>query len=339
MGRGTIAIALLLILGAACRSADSVPEPGAVLVDVKYAKGGTRPDELRVWVYDDGGRLWDGTRIPESGALASGGGLDLGTVLIQPGSIHGALRVHMRGLKAAARVSDGVLKIASPLGSKRTYELTLDGAGLDDGDGDDVPDVIDDCLMAANPEQGGCKVQNDAGTGGGNDATAGAADSNRDATRDADGTLCTSDGGCNRKQGALCAKNSECSSGACADGVCCANACTGPCRSCSQPTATGVCQNYAVGTDPEHECSNGATCNGAGACSAATTNLLQGQVCATSGQCKSGFCVDGVCCNDACNSACQNCSTGTCQSVKRMDDVPQCSGTRTCDSRGVCIAG
>jgi hypothetical protein len=428
-------LVLLLALSPACRSAKTEPEAGAVLVHVRCAAGTPTPDELRAWVYDDGGVLWDGVRIPAAGPLVAAGALDLGTVLIQPGQVRGRLRVHMRGLVAGARISDGTLAIATPLAGGRVYELVLDAAVPTDVDGDDVPDALDDCPAMANPAQGGCPaaLAPDAGpdvvlpdgavdtaatvsdspseqVADGNpdesqtqDATDGAADLvlvmsdvpaedegveagpsavevglpdalpdlpadragadlrdsgpevaldvGRDSPPVADlpvdqpepdaagGTACVDGGPCNLAQGALCGADTECASGFCADGVCCTNTCLGPCRSCNQPSSTGICQGYPAGLDPEGECGGGATCNGVGACGTAPpANLPNGQLCSAANQCKSGFCKDGVCCDTACDGTCQACGTGTCLAVKKADDVPECTGTMTCNPRGLCVA-
>ncbi len=441
MRGGRLTLLLLLAMGLACRSAKTVPEPGAILLHVRCATGVPTPDELRVWVYDDGGRLWDGVRIPPEGPLVAASAQDLGTILIQPGTIHGKLRVHIRGFVVGARVADGALKLDSPASGDRTFELLLEAAAPADGDGDDVPDSIDDCLGAANPAQGGCPAPSgsdpgpdasfvevgdadgpgdapaapvevgaplDLGDDLGPDATtesdspvdlpiiisgldAGAdagielpkdtasdtvADARADAVADvvveagpdarpdggldadalikldtilagdtaADaidtgGATCVDGGVCNLPQGALCALDTDCASGFCADGVCCTNACVGPCRSCNQPSATGICQGYASGTDPEIECQSGTTCNGVGACGPVSPpNLANGQLCSAGAQCLSGYCTDGVCCDTACTSPCQACGTGTCLVVKKTDDLPECTGTMTCNPHGLCVA-
>ncbi len=425
MRGGRLALLLLLATGQGCRSAKTVPEPGAVLLHVKCAAGAPTPDELRAWVYDDGGRLWDGVRIPPDGPLVVASAQDLGTILIQPGTIDGKLRVHVRGFVVGARVADGALRIDSPASGDRTYELLLEAAAPVDSDGDDVPDSLDDCLGAANPAQGGCPAPSgsepgpdasfvevgvadgpgdapavpveagapldlgddlgpdvatkrdspvdlppiisgpDAATDAGIDlphdtASDAVADARADTAAvadvsvkldtgvdgdaavdaiDAGSATCVDGGVCNLPQGALCAASTDCASGFCADGVCCTNACAGPCRSCNQPSATGICQGYPSGTDPEIECQSGATCNGVGACgTAAPPNLANGQLCGSGTQCLSGFCTDGVCCDTACTSPCQACGTGTCLVVKKTDDPPECTGTMTCNPHGACVA-
>jgi hypothetical protein len=331
----------LFLLGLGCRAATSVPEPGAVLLRLTAARGAPAPDELRVWAYDDGGALWSDVRVPGAGALVAESADRLGTILVQPGDARGALRIHVRGLAGGARVSDGLLVIAPGARAQGTFALALDAAVPADGDGDDVPDSIDDCPSVADPAQSGCV---DAGAAGDPDAapaagadadTADAAPDVADAAPDCDAT-----GTCNRPQGATCATAAECASGYCVDGVCCSNACEGPCRSCNQPNLDGTCQGYAAGTDPEYECTTGTTCNGAGACGPQSppASKANGSLCAAGTECASGFCTDGVCCNSACSSPCQTCGTGICTTVTRAPDPPQCPSPKTCNAAGKCTS-
>jgi hypothetical protein len=332
-------------LAVACRSSRQVPESGAVLLRLSVAAGSPTPDELRVWVYDDSGALWDGVRVPESGALVPESGARLGTILIQPGASVGALRLHVQALAGGARVLDGILTVAPEARDRGSFDLVLDPALLPDDDGDGVPDAIDDCPATANPAQGGCPDAGAPTVDAGPDT---AGDAGRDAddrggsvdSGDAAEAGCDAAGGCLKPQGATCALGAECGSGFCADGVCCASDCLGPCRSCNQPSSGGVCQAYVLGTDPERECASGDTCNGAGACGPAPPpgSKANGVLCGAAVECSSGFCKDGVCCNSACTATCQSCGSGTCQAVKRTQDVPECGGTMTCNANAKCVA-
>src|SRR5204862_8027982 len=136
-------------------------ESGAVLLDLSIASSVTTPDELRIWVYDDSGALWNDVRVPDAGALAPESATHLGTVLIQPGAAQGALRIHVRRLAAEARGADGMLSL--PVGIRGEVALMLDGAVPADGDGDDIPDAIDDCPAIANADQHGCPGGGDDG--------------------------------------------------------------------------------------------------------------------------------------------------------------------------------
>src|SRR5262245_10884339 len=83
-----------------------------------------------------------------------------------------------------------------------------------------------------------------AGGAGGRDAGGGSdvpADGTNPDAGDLPGTL---------PDGRSCAASSECRSGHCVDGVCCATACTGTCQSCATPGAIGTCLPAEVGTDP-----------------------------------------------------------------------------------------
>jgi hypothetical protein len=83
----------------------------------------------------------------------------------------------------------------------------------------------------------------------------------------------------------------------CADGVCCNNACTQPCKACNTAASPGLCDNIPLyEDDPKfgngESClsANNLTCNGTGAC--ASTN---GSPCAVNGDCASNMCSGGVC--------------------------------------------
>jgi hypothetical protein len=149
---------------------------------------------------------------------------------------------------------------------------------------------------------------------------------------------CDGAGACKGVQGTACVLGAECLSGFCVDGVCCGEACVGPCRSCNQPGRQGLCQAHAEGTDPERNCSGGAACNGAGACGPPPSGKRpNGQLCGAAGECQSGFCRDGVCCDSACDQPCQTCATGACQPVTRNEDPPECVAPRSCNPQGKCV--
>jgi hypothetical protein len=199
-----LALALLLLAAPAGCGKSTQLEAGAVMLDLSVAAGVTTPDELRVWVYDDTGALWKDIRVPGTGALRPESATHLGTVLVQPGTATGALRVQVRGLAAAARVADGMLTI--PAGSRGTFALRLDADEPADGDGDGVPDSIDDCPGLSNADQGGCPGAVDAGDDSGSDA---GIDSGGDAGTPSDGDgvneiNCNASDACNHPNGATC---------------------------------------------------------------------------------------------------------------------------------------
>lgn len=121
-------------------------------------------------------------------------------------------------------------------------------------------------------------------------------------------------------QGARCRFGAECTSGFCADGVCCDSACDGVCRACTAAKkgtgADGVCGDVPPELDP------------------ARCALFRGSPCKSDAQCGTGHCVDGVCCDSACDGQCEACdvdgSFGVCVPVS---GAPH--GARTaCDPGG-----
>jgi hypothetical protein len=222
------------------------------------------------------------------------------------------------------------------------FALTLEGAVPPDGDGDGVPDAVDDCPAVADPDQHGCPGGNKDGGDGGADAPpddGGGMDVAPGDGGASDAFNCDAAGACDRAIGSPCADSVQCHSSFCVDGVCCANACVGPCRSCNQPNNDGMCLPYPQGTDPGVECTSGMTCNGVGSCGPAPGGPKKnGELCSSGTECSSTFCKDGVCCNNACDTPCKTCATGTCTNVTRMPDAPECYGTMTCSAAARCIA-
>ncbi len=129
--------------------------------------------------------------------------------------------------------------------------------------------------------------------------------------------------------GVACGANNQCSSGFCADGVCCNTACDGACDACSKAkgaSTDGACSAVAPGMpgDPacapylcdgqkalcpvscmgDSQCAAGNYCDN-GACVA---KKAKGVVCSAANQCATGFCSDAVCCNGACGGSCNACS-------------------------------
>jgi len=138
-----------------------------------------------------------------------------------------------------------------------------------------------------------------------------------------------------------CTVGNSCTSGFCADGVCCNAACQGGCQACDTPVA-GTCTLYVQGTPGSPSCAP-FVCDGTnGTCPVScTTNATcalnyycsggnclpqqtNGQTCTTSSECQSGFCVDGYCCNTSCVNSCDACDVtgnlGVC--TPKLDGSP-----------------
>ena len=153
-------------------------------------------------------------------------------------------------------------------------------------------------------------------------------------------------GSCGKKNlGAVCAGNTECDSGFCADGVCCNTTCNGACVSCNQLSKMGECSPVLKDqTDPHKvckdegtaSCSTSGTCDGSGGCAKygpTTTcreakcegaNLLPASSCDGKGSCRAGNqvpCPPFSCVGNACKASCDSdndcsggnvCRNGTC---------------------------
>jgi hypothetical protein len=154
--------------------------------------------------------------------------------------------------------------------------------------------------------------------------TAGAC--NDHCTVDADcttGIACVA-GSCGPKQnGQACTRSAECASNFCVDGVCCADACQGACRSCALPSSLGTCMpTPAGGSDPRGfcvdqtaaSCGTDGKCDGARACRRYPT----GTVCAAE-SCDHNVYTPASLCS----------ATGTCTAPSSLPCAPfACNGGR-----------
>jgi hypothetical protein len=210
--------------------------------------------------------------------------------------------------------------------------------------------------------------------------------------------------------GKTCLIDGDCTSGHCVDGVCCDSACNGQCEACNLTGTVGACTqvvgaprggrtacggagscagscvagNRTTCTFPTTSCraasctagtaTASASCDGAGACPAASTSSCGayqcdgtgnacrtscaadaecasgyacvgsacvagkslGATCTTNGECANGHCVDGVCCNAACTGQCQACDVAG--KVGTCSNVTGAThgGRAACTGTGIC---
>jgi len=148
-----------------------------------------------------------------------------------------------------------------------------------------------------------------------------------------------------KPNGQVCAAGSECSSGNCADKVCCDLACVGTCRSCKMAQTgkpDGTCANVTAGVkdanctvQEQGTCGRDGTCDGAGHC----RNYPNGTRCAT--QCCSGSGGPGGGEPRVCAYTCNN---GTCDR-NNPTVLDRCGGAQCCCPSGggsgvaACTAG
>jgi Thrombospondin type 3 repeat len=119
------------------------------------------PDELRISVFGNTSAILENQRLPASGPLAPSTPTSLGTVTIYlpdtsagpPPQTTTHARLDVRGLVAGAPKLEGAIEVDVPRGAQVATTVTLRAGALPDGDGDGVPDLIDDCPATPNPNQ------------------------------------------------------------------------------------------------------------------------------------------------------------------------------------------
>jgi len=181
------------------------------------------------------------------------------------------------------------------------------------------------------------------------------------------GNYCTGPGGicvAKKTNGSGCAGANECTSGYCADKVCCNAPCAGQCEACAESGSVGTCKlvdgiprsprlactaPYAcaggtcatstTGCTKDTECASSYYCNTSSAC---VSKLGPGVACTRGTQCSTGNCVDGYCCNTACAGTCDACDIvkGTCSPIASGGDPrsPKTCGGYKCNGASACLS-
>jgi hypothetical protein len=153
--------------------------------------------------------------------------------------------------------------------------------------------------------------------------------------------------------GQACDSGLECTSGNCADGVCCNTACTGTCQRCDLAANPGTCSAIPANQDPDSECSGTCqSCDGQGDCAptAAATDpenectASAPETCDHDGSCDgSGSCrywpEDTPCGPESCTNGLHTLATtcdgaGTCSTAATEDCAPY-----TCDASSIACRG
>jgi hypothetical protein len=169
--------------------------------------------------------------------------------------------------------------------------------------------------------------------------------------------------------GASCARDADCATDHCADGVCCDAACDGPCETCIAAGAVGTCVPSPAGNPspaghpdceidpPDALCGQTGMCDGAracalqdGGCDVCTDGVEQHAACNGHGSCAAptpidctpfGCDADGKRCATACADDDGCTAPATCRSnhtCGTSDDGHTCSGGTECTS-GNCVDG
>jgi uncharacterized repeat protein (TIGR01451 family)/uncharacterized protein (TIGR03382 family) len=141
--------------------------------------------------------------------------------------------------------------------------------------------------------------------------------------------------------GGACTTDSECSTGFCADGVCCATACDGQCEACDVAGAIGTCgavtgsprgDRPACGSDGS-EC--GGTCDGTNrdACTYPGESVQCGTASCSAGVSTSGGTCDGA---GTCALQTQSCGDYACGEVACLSS---CTSDDQCAEGAFCLSG
>jgi hypothetical protein len=149
----------------------------------------------------------------------------------------------------------------------------------------------------------------------------------------------------NRANGSACSADEDCTSGICADGVCCTHPCTGTCMSCKVKTSMGTCVPVPDGQLPDpargscnaeapSTCGRDGKCDGSGEC----RKFPEGSICAD-GRCEGSTVVGAKVCQ---GGACQAgpdviCTPFSCDPATRTC-FDKCTGNAECDGRD-CAGG
>jgi hypothetical protein len=219
------------------------------------------------------------------------------------------------------------------------FGMCLDALGVGCADGAQcATGLCTDGVCCADTCTGECKACNVMGTAG---MCSNLPSNTDDAPVCTGANSCDGMGACKRDNGQVCGANVDCSSGFCADGVCCNTPCGDTCKSCNLAGNIGSCTLIPNDTaDPTADvpCNNPYRCDGAGACKA-----LNGVSCTQTSDCLTGHCADGFCCNNVCNQLCKACSgaltggsNGVCLSILNGTDPANECPNGECNGNGAC---
>jgi hypothetical protein len=142
--------------------------------------------------------------------------------------------------------------------------------------------------------------------------------------------------------GTTCMADTDCQSGVCAQGVCCATACGGTCQACNQAGSLGTCKVVPAGQDPLNQCADGTaatcgndgTCDGAGAC----RKYAAGTVCVPASCSMSTFTPSRTCNGTGTcgTSTAANCGRYVCNA---SGCITNCTSNADCASPLLCSGG
>ena len=128
--------------------------PTSLFLSIETAPTEAPPDELRISIYGERGVLFLDERLPATGALVPTGPGKMGTVAAYLPVDARRVRIDIRGLAGGTIRLRALEQAEVTPDRQRAVTLTLTADLPADGDGDSVPDPIDNCPRNPNPEQG-----------------------------------------------------------------------------------------------------------------------------------------------------------------------------------------
>lgn len=140
-----------LILAGSCRA----PDPPGALVTLELAGEMPRPSFALLNWLDPQKFVFRGVRVPAFGDLPVRG-LRLAQVSIEATGEGDKRRAIVRGLRDGQVVVEGALRVDLERGAQILVTVVLRQGRMPDGDGDGIPDEVDDCATVRDPS-GGCR--------------------------------------------------------------------------------------------------------------------------------------------------------------------------------------
>ena len=303
-------------------------KPTTVLLTIEADAAVGPLDSLELDVFGLTGVAVQGRRLPESGAPD----LPDDVVLFPPVS-SGPLRIVVDGIHGGVVAAQGAVRVELRSGEQVKATVTLRTGKLPDGDGDGVPDVVDNCPASPNPDQGPCPGTDgpmfpDAGDGAAPDSAGDGQSPDLVPTPDQlrpdfPQLSCTVKSECDDQDACT---TEECVSGECVyQVVSCPSPPSDPCQVAACDKDNGC---YVADAPDNTTCDDGLFCTEGDACKAGTC-VSQARDCSVAAPtCKLG----------SCNETLNACTYSSVPAGTTCDDSDPCSQGETCDSSGACTA-
>lgn len=158
-GRRALALVTVALLFGACSSSDGGAAASSIKLSVlDQTSLPSEPASLRLALFADHG--WLGTqRLPALDAQ--------GAVRVYSPVLEGTLRLLLRAHdKTGALLGEGFTQVTLDKGKEVAASISLASGAREDGDGDGIPDGVDNCPTLPNPEQRPCTPDGGAGDAG-----------------------------------------------------------------------------------------------------------------------------------------------------------------------------